>query len=349
MLSKVLSLTPRIANRGMHDDLVFAVDYSRILAEVLALDKGQISQLLTGTSLTAAQFSAMEGYISWPDQHRIITNALALYREPALGLKAGQRYSLLTHGLVGVATMAAPTVMDAFNTLIRYQHTRAQFANWQVAQQAGYIIVSYELSVEQDEVAVFLMEALSMSLLMTMQFLLGEKEKLATMGLTIAEPDYRDLYTQVSSCEIRFGEAVNYVKIPVEFCDLPIPTRDSSLQQWAVQQCEQQFEKMNLANSFTARTLAILRQFPGRAMNQDQLAYVLNVSPRTLLRRLKEEGTTYKQLVNEEHKRLAEHYLSHTDLTIECIADQLGYHDLSSFRRAFKRWFGMSPSQYPRT
>ena len=149
----------------MHDDLVFAIDYSRILAEVLKLDQEQVSQLLEGTSLSATDFSTMEGYISWPDQHRIISNALVLYDGPALGLEAGQRYSLLTHGLVGVATMAAPTVMDAFNTMIRYQHTRAQFVQWQVEQTAGFITVRYELTVDNDEVAIFLMEALSMSLL----------------------------------------------------------------------------------------------------------------------------------------------------------------------------------------
>ncbi|MEE2732240.1 MAG: AraC family transcriptional regulator [Pseudomonadota bacterium] len=330
------------------EDLVFAVDYSRILAGVLNLDHPQLPALLAGTGLTAQQFLEKEGYISWPEQHRIITNALALYGAPGLGLRAGERYSLMTHGLVGVATMACPTVMEGLQVLARYHPTRAQFVEQSLDVVADTLIIQFALRVERDAVGQFLLDALLVSQASTLRFLLGDRVADLTLELAFPEPDYGALYHEILPGTLSFGHPVNRMLLPREVGDLAVATHDAALQQWAVQQCEQQFERLSKAASFTARTLTILRQTPGRTLGQDQVAYMLNVSPRTLLRKLREEGSTYKQLVDQEQKRLARYYLEHTRHTIESIAEQLGYHDQSSFRRAFKRWFGQLPSEYRR-
>lgn len=332
----------------MNSDLVFAVDYSRILAAVLELTPDQIPQLLADTSLSAEHFMAMEGYITWPDQHQIIQNALALSNEPGLGLRAGEHYSLMTHGLMGVASMACPTVLDALQTLLRYHPTRAQFTRLELQQDAEQLVLYFDITVEQDPVAMFLHEALVLSLVATLRFLIGDRVQRVLLELAIDEPDYSELYRQRIPCQLRFGCARNRIIMPREFTTIAVPTHDANIQRWAVQQCEQQFAQLQEGTGFTARTLMVLRQSPGGTLSQEQVALMLNVSSRTLLRRLQEEGTTYRQLVDQEQQRLARYYLEHTQSTIETIAAQLGYHDQSSFRRAFKRWFGVLPSEYRR-
>ncbi len=334
------------------EDLVFAIDYSRILAGVLNLTNDQLPSLLTGTGLTLQQFLQLEGYINWPDQHQIISNALALSPEPGLGLRAGERYSLMTHGLVGVATMACPTVLEGLQVLARYHPTRAQFVEQQLETDDDNLIIQFDLRVERDPVGQFLLEALLVSQVSTLRFLLGDRVEDMIVELACPQPDYVELYPPRVPGELRFDCPHNRMILPRSYGELAVPTHDANLQKWALQQCEQQFEQLNKpaakTDSYTTRTLTILRQTPGRTLTQDQVAYMLNVSPRTLLRRLREEGSTYKQLVDQEQQRLAQYYLDHTQSTIETIAEQLGYHDQSSFRRAFKRWFGLLPSEYRR-
>ena len=339
------------------EELVFAIDYSRILAGVLNLSNEQLPSLLAGSRLTPQQFLEMEGYISWADQHQIITNALRLANAPGLGLRAGGRYSLMTHGLVGVATMACPTVLDGLQVVTRYHPTRAQFLQQTLTTDVDHLIASFELLVEADAVGQFLLDALLVSQASTLRFLLGDRVENMRIELAFPEPgpdqqDYAALYHQTLPGTLVFDQPANRMILPREYGALPVPTHDAHLQQWALQQCEQQFEQLKRPSAgsqpVTDRILTILRQSPGRALNQDQVAYMLNVSPRTLLRRLREEGSTYKQLVDQEQKRLAQYYLEHTHSTIETIAEQLGYHDQSSFRRAFKRWFGLLPSEYRR-
>ena len=82
---------------------------------------------------------------------------------------------------------------------------------------------------------------------------------------------------------------------------------------------------------------------------QDEVASALHLSVSTLRRRLAEEQTTFRALVEETRQLLAEELLATRRLTIEEIADRLGYAEASSFVHAFKRWKGVPPRRYAQT
>jgi AraC-like DNA-binding protein len=73
------------------------------------------------------------------------------------------------------------------------------------------------------------------------------------------------------------------------------------------------------------------------------------VSPRTLRRRLEEEGTTYQRIVHELRRQIAVTYLRDSMMSVAEIAEMLGYTDISNFRRAFLGWTGQSPAGYRRS
>jgi AraC-like DNA-binding protein len=72
----------------------------------------------------------------------------------------------------------------------------------------------------------------------------------------------------------------------------------------------------------------------------------LKLAERTLQRRLKEEGRSFQELLDEVRQSLAERYVCDEGLTQAQIALLLGYSDVTAFSRAFKRWFGKSPSKF---
>jgi AraC-like DNA-binding protein len=82
---------------------------------------------------------------------------------------------------------------------------------------------------------------------------------------------------------------------------------------------------------------------PGKA-KAENVAEALALSPRTLARRLAEEGTTYGEVVDELRKSLATQYLKDPGMSLGQIAWLLGYEGSTSFNHAFKRWTGRSPS-----
>ncbi|GAL30443.1 transcriptional regulator AraC family [Vibrio variabilis] len=78
----------------------------------------------------------------------------------------------------------------------------------------------------------------------------------------------------------------------------------------------------------------------------ETLSSELGMSSRTLRRHLKNEGTSYQQLLDDVRYRLARHYLLNTQITIEEISDRVGFSDSANFRHAFKKWSGHSPKGF---
>lgn len=93
----------------------------------------------------------------------------------------------------------------------------------------------------------------------------------------------------------------------------------------------------------------IRRLLPGGTVELAAVADELGVHPRTLQRRLEEEGVTFAELVQGVRRRTAESYLRDTDMSLRHLATELGYLEQSAFSRASRRWFGMSPLAYRRT
>ena len=81
-------------------------------------------------------------------------------------------------------------------------------------------------------------------------------------------------------------------------------------------------------------------------LSEDEAAASLFMSKRTLARKLKEENSSFRKIRDEILSRQAISYLCDSMLSIEAIAALMNYHDGANFRRAFKRWFGLSPDQY---
>jgi AraC-like DNA-binding protein len=81
----------------------------------------------------------------------------------------------------------------------------------------------------------------------------------------------------------------------------------------------------------------------------EELANTHNMSERTLRRRLAEEETSYRDLLDEVRSHLAREYLRDTPLTVVDIASLLGFEDVANFRRAFRRWTGLAPQKYRET
>lgn len=74
----------------------------------------------------------------------------------------------------------------------------------------------------------------------------------------------------------------------------------------------------------------------------------LDMHPRTLRRRLAEEGTSFRALLGEARSTVAVDLLRNVGLTVQQVSTRLGYTEVSTFSHAFKRWYGVAPSEYSR-
>ena len=99
---------------------------------------------------------------------------------------------------------------------------------------------------------------------------------------------------------------------------------------------------------YRTRLKKMMLSHPPGTLCEEEAAAALVMSKRTLARKLKQENSGFREIREEILSRQATGYLLDSQMSVEAIAALMNYHDTASFRRAFKRWFGVPPEQYRR-
>ncbi|MEK1941498.1 MAG: helix-turn-helix domain-containing protein, partial [Pseudomonas sp.] len=164
--------------------------------------------------------------------------------------------------------------------------------------------------------------------------------------LTLPAPADSHLYRELLGLEPIFNAEENRLVFASALLDRPLPGANPQVMQHCEQQCQALLAKRRVRAGLSGRIRDRLLAHPGRLPDMEQLANELHMTTRTLRRRLLEENTSYRQLLEEVRQALAEELLATGALTLEEIAERLGYGEVSNFMHAFKRWKGVTPRQY---
>ena len=171
----------------------------------------------------------------------------------------------------------------------------------------------------------------------------------ATEVTTPTFPRAKEAHEAFLGCPIRRGEPLS-VTFSAEDAARPFLTDNSSMWDIFEPQLRKRLSDLADSASFAARTRAVLiEDLPSGQVSIDAVAHRLTVSPRTLQRRLQDEGTSFKTVVSETRESLAQHYLAQTQLSYEEIAYLLGFQEPNSFFRAFHSWTGTTPDAIRKT
>jgi len=112
-------------------------------------------------------------------------------------------------------------------------------------------------------------------------------------------------------------------------------------------QFEEELKRENGDENFLERVrVAIQQKLTGQRPAIEDIADALHVSPRTLQRRLQDEGSSFQRVLEEARHHLARHYLNNSVLELNEAAYLLGYEDSNSFVRAFRTWEGIPPARW---
>lgn len=164
------------------------------------------------------------------------------------------------------------------------------------------------------------------------------------------EPESTVVHERIFECEVRFGAEETRLRISREVWDTSIPTADSSLLTILEEHASILLNHAPKATGLVDDVKkAIASELSGGDPSVQHVAKRLAMSPRTLQRRLAEDNVRYRDLLDDMRQGAAKAYLSQPDISISETAYLLGFADVGSLNRAFKRWLGCSPREYRRT
>jgi AraC-like DNA-binding protein len=155
------------------------------------------------------------------------------------------------------------------------------------------------------------------------------------------------LYRKHFGCPVHFGAEQNRILFHEVWLRQPAQNVDGQLGKVLEEHTAHLLSQRPTSLDFVAQAhqrLSVLLA-EGQA-SPDALAHALHLSERTLRRRLSSEGTSYQQLLDELRREQALARVMLDQFSLEQLANTLGFSDMSTFHRAFKRWTGLSPGRY---
>ncbi|MEM7137929.1 MAG: AraC family transcriptional regulator [Myxococcota bacterium] len=156
-------------------------------------------------------------------------------------------------------------------------------------------------------------------------------------------------HDRIFGCPLRFGSDACRMTIDRSVWDTPVPRADSSLLAVLEEHASLLLERVPQAPGLADQVRkTIAGELSGGDPSVHGVAKKLAMSPRTLQRRLAEDGWTYKEVLDDMRHGAAKAYLRQPDISISETAYLLGFADVGSLNRAFKRWAGCSPRDFRR-
>lgn len=325
--------------------------YSRIVARELGLQERELPRLLRGTGLPVEVLLAGdESRLTGAQQVQVLRNARAMAGVPELGLRIGRQLNPASHGPIGFLALSSPDLLTALQSLRDYLPLRIPFAEMAIGEDDQWLSCRLRISLQPGHDANrMLMECFAMAVQSLVEAFLRRKLSEGLFRFRFTAPDYHRQYPRYLHSMFRFEQEDNCLLIPRSLAGESNPSGDAASHAIARQLCAQLLAETPVAAlSMTNRVRRFLLAQPIGSVSEEDVARSLYVSKRTLARRLAKEGTAYRAITEELLAELAVRHLAQADLSIESIALLLGYHDSANFRRAFRRWYGMPPTDYRR-
>lgn len=321
--------------------------YALLLVELVARWHVTAEELFDGLGLTAAQLSEPDARVSSEQIAKLVRRAITLTGEPGLAFFMGLHMRISSHGYLGFAAMTASTAREAVELAVRFAPTRTDAIALDLHVEGDKAALVFDERIPLGEAREFVIVALMVGIVQMARAML-DKEITGDADLVYPEPPYFSRFAQLLPGRVRFGQPSNRLVFDAGFLDLPLKMADPIAMKLALDQCERELRSLGGGGRTVGKIRELLPLAEGFRSLED-VAKLMHVSPRTLKRRLAEHDTSFSTLLDDMRRERAMLLLRDPRLSLDEIAERLGYSDVANFTRAFRRWTGKTPGMVRRT
>jgi len=310
-----------------------------------------------GASLrqVCASVGAEFALVSQPEGRLPVRQFVALLEEAArasgddnIGLRLGHGHGPDSFGALADAIVHAPDVAGAIANVSRYFFLHQEGARLELRIEGRNAVITYGicdagiLEYRQDA------ELSITKMMMFARAAIGNRNWTPS-AIYFEHPEPRDSseHRRIFGAPVYFSQPCNALVAPREILAMRVNGADlgrlAQLQQLAAAQAEAAPQQNNLLAEVHQQ---ILRGLRAGGVSIEKVAAAVDLSERTLQRRLGECGATFNELVERMRYELSQRYLRQDHLSLTEIGYLLGYSELSAFSRAFRRWAGVSPIEF---
>ncbi len=268
-------------------------------------------------------------------------------KDPCFGLTAATCWHPTYFGTMGYAMMVSKSLRVSLERLIRFHRviSDANFGELHEDYNAGTLIFTLKYNDEtqysrgrEDAALAWIMSLLRVNF----------QKALAPVSvhLTHPKPDCSGKYYEFFQSPVHFNSTLCRLALPLDVVDRILPSGNEELAQFGDQAMTAYLASLDKGTRITHIKKIIIDNMPSGNVSVDQVASELGMNSRKLQRILQKKGTTFLSLLNETRMDIAKQYIRDKQIDLTEVAFLLGFAELSTFSRSFKRWTGKSPIQF---
>ena len=318
---------------------------SSLLSEFPALVRdlgGPLEEILEGAGLSLEQIEQPTLLIPFEKQIRLLQVAARSCRFEQFGLELANRQDMAVFGALTVLIMNSNSVQQALQLFGRYLHYSVQAVKLDIREQNDlvYFIVDtpYAVAASSDQ---FWDHSVALSY-NVIRMLCGQDWTPRSIYLTRPEPAEPGNYSRYFRSPVAFGSEFSGLVFEQKVLHQPITSSISSVPHQLQEYLRKSFE----GNFLEQMRRVINSLLPTQNCTAKTVAECMGYSLRTLQRKLQTEQTSFQAQLDQVRCELAISCLEQPRYRLTDIGELLGFAELSVFSRSFKRWFGVTPSQW---
>ncbi len=320
--------------------------FVKLLIDTVARWDISEEELMEGSSIPASTLQKTFWYVDFLEFNRLLERAVNLTGEPGLGIHLGLQMSVTCLGMIGFAAMVAKDVREAIVVSGQFLQMRCPAIRMRLDNDNSMAYLTVEQPMPEYQLHEVGITSLLIGIGQMGQALTGQK--MTGIGeIRLPEPAYYDRLSPLINSNICFGQPHDRLIFPLSHLDKPLIMADPQAARLAREQCKKALGAASGSHQkLTMQVRDLVFDEVLGFYDMDEMASKLHVSRRTLQRQLGEENTAFSDIVERLREEKASTLLRQDERSIAEIADYLGYTDTANFNRAFKRWKGMTASQY---
>ncbi len=271
--------------------------------------------------------------------------AAAIIEDPCFAIDMAEFWHPSHMGALGYAWLASSTLRRAFNRAVRYIHVVSEDLNLQVSDTPAGL----KITVDLDD-SVFTLPQhhdLVLTILMHMcRFDFGDELIASQVSLAHPEPECSKKITDYFRTDVQFDAEQTCLTIARADADHVLPSGNKQIALMHDEMLMRYLVTIKQGDIVQQVKSIILDNLPDGQVTDRLVAGELNLSERSMQRRLKEHKTTFRALLDGVREMVAKQYIENPVNRMSDIAFLIGFSEQSAFSRAFKKWTGKTPVQY---
>jgi len=286
----------------------------------------------------------MNERISLKDYDEAQVKVMALVNDPAFGLRGAKSVHPSHLGALGHAWLASSSLADAIKRFQRYSAMCNERMKLVVSEGDGVLKVvaqvdqvapMSDIKVDSQLGAIFTLCCLNF----------GESLKPAFVRVRRKPPSDPAPWCEFYGVKVQFGQAEDCMAFRLRDATKPLTGSSPMLVNMHEDVIKRQIAELSRSDIVNRTISATMQQLPSGSVSEASVASALNMTKRTLHRKLCEQGASFRKILTGVRKEMVQRYLAEPTYSVTEISFLLGYTDTSAFSRAFRRWHGVSPTQ----